>query len=459
MSTLNQAYRQVLSVFALVVATSVCAQKTEPNGYSISNFEAFKKERWTVQSGYPVFFANNKFTRPAAEAFKAKSKELFDAFLNSAEEADTSGWVGPAWSLNVTPFVTYQSEALVSGFFQIDRYTGGANGSTEFANMTLGLKDGKWTELTFADLVPLKIAPIAIMDRQVLPRLNSLKAARSAIPLGTLGSEHSNKFALTETGLIFLFGKGEVGAGAEGSYIVKVPYFDIRDYGIDKTILRGLQRQEQTLTSFTGTISWDNAMLLPPNSRLEVLIEEVRLDPKAKKAEPIGTYSFPISNQGEWYTLAAETSKIKRERPAKATFTIMIEGEKEFESEPISVSKDGWINLNVALKSVHQTEMATRKWLRVVGTLTLPSPTVTADSIEYRIVGSDGKVLERKRNDFNSMNPRFDLTFKNSKIKDAGATLEIHVLKDGKSILRNKTTQSIAADGWEAPRDIELGPA
>lgn len=214
------------------LSLAVCASWA--SAQSIKALTSTKQGRWEVKVTYPVVLQRTPLAGVANPVMQRDAQKLFGEFTGDAVRFDREGWMGPAWSLSGESTLSIANATLISAFMTVERYTGGANAAREFVAWNFGRKGQGWGRLTFEDLLLEGTDLQAFFDQAALAELNVLKVRRGADPLEELPVDSVNDFVITKSGITWLFDKGEVGSGAEGVYVVKVPWSEMPD-GLNPT--------------------------------------------------------------------------------------------------------------------------------------------------------------------------------------------------------------------------------
>lgn len=132
------------------------------------------------------------------------------------------------WEHEVGCTVSMATPNLVSVLIDTYNYSGGAhpNGWTEVVNVAL--IGGQARQLTLKDLLAPGVTESDVLDVIVLPRANAAKRERGMDEIDTLPEETNRKFVISKYGLAFPFDKYAIGAYAEGEYLVKIPWRDMK---------------------------------------------------------------------------------------------------------------------------------------------------------------------------------------------------------------------------------------
>lgn len=178
-----------------------------------------------VSVKYPTWRTKTRAAAEANQIARAREATILRGFTKEKREGDAElKKMGSAarFSILVKPYVTRDSAALCSGYVVRYEFTGGAHGNTSFESINVGW-DGKRVSLTdffSANTDPLKQCTFAVIEEI----FNTHRSA-TAIETGTwAGVRPDQPFAVTDTGVTFLFGSYELGSYAEGTWVVSVPF-------------------------------------------------------------------------------------------------------------------------------------------------------------------------------------------------------------------------------------------
>jgi hypothetical protein len=134
---------------------------------------------------------------------------------------------------NLKPTISIAQPDLISGYFTLATYSGGAHGMTNFLPFTFAHHpDGKPMRVQAKDLFLPGVDVQDVVSTEVIARL--LNDPRATwIQDGTkreVSTDELEQFVVTPSGLSFLFDPYAVGPYAAGSFTVKVPFTELRPY-------------------------------------------------------------------------------------------------------------------------------------------------------------------------------------------------------------------------------------
>jgi len=231
-----------------------------------------KGKGWTINVSYPVFKNRSTTAATANKWARTWEKKVFNAFVKEKNEGlPELQKMGSAagYELEVNSKVTMDTALLCSALVETYRYTGGAHGNVGYQtiNQAAGRRI-KLQDLFAKGVNGRREASFAIIE-------NLLPTGRmSYVQEGTwteLGPEQAENFVVTPVGLLFVFGHYELGAYAEGTIDVLIPFSKLP--GLDrKGPFAGIFAGKPTLTGTT----WN-------------LVEVQYTDDKILRPEPGGT--------------------------------------------------------------------------------------------------------------------------------------------------------------------------
>jgi len=195
-------------------------------GFSPAQLTSTKKGWWDISVTYPRFHKTGLTNKSASIISKILERDEFDDFLSQAKR-DMPGLkkLGSAasYSLLVKPTVLLDLPGLASGYVTRYSYTGGAHGNTSYRviNMSKAARTVRLEDLFRDRSIALNQASKAIIDS--FKRSKSPSAVASG-QFKRLSAKQAARFAISRKGLTFLFDQGELGAEAEGTFKVEIPF-------------------------------------------------------------------------------------------------------------------------------------------------------------------------------------------------------------------------------------------
>ncbi|MCC6483492.1 MAG: DUF3298 and DUF4163 domain-containing protein [Armatimonadetes bacterium] len=219
-----------LSVLTALVMTDVWAAPA-PGQIPVTwkTLSAQKKGQWTAKIVYPRFGGDSPLAITANKTLEEASRKALDEFRTEAEENFDSRTAVAAFETESLTVLSVATEQIISLYIRTYEFTGGAHPNTFYQPMTFGYANGKASRLKLQDLFKKDVNALQIVSELVIPKLRSLNA--SAVTDGevtALTPQMAESFVVTPNGLTFLFEPYAVGAYAEGSFFVKIPFADLR---------------------------------------------------------------------------------------------------------------------------------------------------------------------------------------------------------------------------------------
>ncbi len=160
--------------------------------------------------------------------------EVDQEFLNSLQsfnEKPTS-----PWTLAIKPTLSLYRTNLISILYDRYEYTGGAHPNSMTYTFNIGLINGEPKRLKLGDILADGVKESDVLEGFVRPRLSKLRRDRTGEGVDSLPIATHEKFIITKNGLTFPFDKYSVGAYAEGDYLLKLRWTELRGL-INKSII------------------------------------------------------------------------------------------------------------------------------------------------------------------------------------------------------------------------------
>jgi hypothetical protein len=185
------------------------------------------REGWhEVTVLYPQFsggpLAQTASAGVSAEAHK-RLREHRGYFAELTEKPTTEHYM--AWEGTVG----MASDRFVSVMAYCENYTGGAHGNRDYKGLNFALRNGKPRRVGLADVMLVRTTPEALATQIVLPRLKAMGASMAVEGvLESLSREQADNFVVTPAGITWLFSPYEVASYAEGEFLVKVPWSELK---------------------------------------------------------------------------------------------------------------------------------------------------------------------------------------------------------------------------------------
>lgn len=206
-----------------------------------------RRRYYWVKASYPVFPNSSPIGAEANKLIKPYvEKQLKEVVL--PDDCKPDPLEGLPHFMQMVNTVSICRRGLLSMYFETILYTGGANEWESLYTINLALRDGELQYLFFYDLVRSFEDAEFIVRRHLEPRVyeavrrRERRSSRSAVntPRVQLASRNLapvskflygydlDSFVLTPTAIMWVIPPGRVDAYAFGTYLIKVPYAEIR---------------------------------------------------------------------------------------------------------------------------------------------------------------------------------------------------------------------------------------
>lgn len=195
-----------------------------------ASFAEHSAGNWDISVDYPRFRSPGPVANRANVETAAAARAEFEAFLAQAKDEvprlHAKGSTA-SYELLVSPAARLDTPELCSAAVQRYEFTGGANGFSSYSTYNFGLLKGELRPLSLSDLFrpghDARAEASAALDA-VLHKLDPLPSdLRGGVPFA-LNAEQAERFSIDADGLNFYFNKYELGVGAEGDFVVPIPF-------------------------------------------------------------------------------------------------------------------------------------------------------------------------------------------------------------------------------------------
>lgn len=223
-------------VWMLSAAASASAQHVianEPVSITYKTVKRQKGKYYRINITYPVFPDNIPTGRLANRLIRETVSEEQKAFLEDEKAMiQTAKELGVELWLEMRPRVMLARRTLISLYFDVSTFGGGAHPNRYFHIVNVGMVGGKPKALRLADILWENMDPAQVFTDYVVPPLNRAKAERGWPPFvrEELGYETDSemlslwdRFVIAPQEVVWLFEPYSVGPFAEGSYVIRVP--------------------------------------------------------------------------------------------------------------------------------------------------------------------------------------------------------------------------------------------
>lgn len=282
---------------SLLALTLLCATATAESPVPLSYRTRVERRIgfFSAKVRYPDFSGDTPLGMAAQNAVKREVDRIFGTFVKAAKEMGSERPTAP-WELDVTTETTLNDSGLVSLFLSAYDYSGGAHPNRFYVPITLGLKGGRPTRLTAAEMFA---GGKSAVDALVLPEL--LKRGAQNVASGemkTLG-KLADQFVVTPSGITWLFQPYDVGPYAQGEFNVNLLW---------KRLSPRLSPGVEALDAVLGTIEISATtrlrIALPANAAFRTrlierggegkrVISETKVQPIGSRATWNATLRFP----------------------------------------------------------------------------------------------------------------------------------------------------------------------
>jgi hypothetical protein len=208
------------------IATLLTAALLANPKITFNTTKEVKKDRYEINLTYVTFSPNTSLNKLAnklsAAAVQKSVKEFRDAGIEF-DEAPTAPWSHEAGCT-----VSLSTTSLISVLIDKYEYAGGAHPNTWTNTINVALINGKPKQLTLKDILAPAATESDILDVLVLPRVSEQRKNRSGETVDFLPDDTNKKFLISKNGLTFIFDKYSVASYAEGEFLVKLTWQDLK---------------------------------------------------------------------------------------------------------------------------------------------------------------------------------------------------------------------------------------
>ena len=221
--------RAVAALFTLAALIGAASVATAQVRYGVVKQQRGKAGKWKAAIAYPQFRDRGNVARLANRSIRAWSEGRLDAFQRFGNRSIAEGAEAPGpLELDVKPFVSYAGSGLISTYFTVFKYEGGAHPNTDFQAHNYGLLRFRAKRLKLQDLFRSWHKGHETCSDLIIARLKkNPRAARVAEgSVTSLPKDVTERFVITRGSLTFLIPAYVVASYADGPFIVKIPYSD-----------------------------------------------------------------------------------------------------------------------------------------------------------------------------------------------------------------------------------------
>ena len=218
---------------AALLVSSFCLSATSAHAASIKvrwhKLHQAKAGLYDIAVSYPEFRGSSPLARAASAAFKSEALKDLGEFRKAAiDDAHEFGKLRSAYGVDRTTQLGVVSDTIISGYLVNYDYSGGAHPNTIYVPITYGLVGGKPTRLTVRQIASPSVSPSDLLAKTVIPKINVIKKQNEGDPIGSIDMKYANRFIITKSGVTWVFSPYDIGAYAEGPFIIDVPWSDLR---------------------------------------------------------------------------------------------------------------------------------------------------------------------------------------------------------------------------------------
>lgn len=194
-----------------------------------------------ASASYPTFAGKSPVALLANRTLRSEAAEGLRKFRAQGQrDFKTMPQAGP-WEYEAKPYITLAEPRLISVYFAISKYMGGAHGGLDYAPYTFGMFEGRVRALKLRDLFrggdrdAQALSPLLITKLKAGERASSVKSGEvKTIDMAKV------YWSLSRTGITFLFPPYVLGSYAEGPHEVKVRFSELKGRLDPQGPLKGL---------------------------------------------------------------------------------------------------------------------------------------------------------------------------------------------------------------------------
>jgi len=211
------------SMAALIGLSSVAAQRDISVRWR--KMHQAKPGIYDVAVSYPQFSGSSPLARAASAAFKTEAlRDLGEFRKNAISDAKEFGKLRGEYGIDRSAVLGIVSDTVISGYLVDYDYSGGAHPNTVYVPITYGLVNGKPERLTVRQIALPSVSPADVLAKTVIPQVNAIKKKNEGDPIGSIDLKYANRFIVTRKGITWVFSPYDIGAYAEGPFIIDVPW-------------------------------------------------------------------------------------------------------------------------------------------------------------------------------------------------------------------------------------------
>jgi hypothetical protein len=358
--------------------------------------------------------------------------------------------IGPRpWSLWVKPTVTFARTDVVSGYYTISEYTGGAHPNTGYSTFNFHRVNGRNLPLRLRDLLRDGVNPREFALSVAGPEIRAARIKRGSDPEGEIPAGFEERFVLSSYGVTWLFAPYELGSYAEGSYFIKVPWSRMTE-ALNPAVA-DLVRQ----VPIAGAVTLPEDVTLPHTARLRMrLLHDGR--EISRREMPAHAPRMSIRDALPTFGVNADNYQVD--------IGVYIEDARAYSAGPMAMPASGTNSLNITLTPTRprptsgDEEMAPRGYVRLAGTV-LHIRAGDKLMLEFRLFDArtGGRLLGTRRLAVTGNPVEFDTSFPD-RLFDVRRPryFEVALLQNGKVVDVSAERRETTIYGWESPGNFRL---
>ena len=188
--------------------------------------------KWDADTTYVHFNSSSAVTNLANREIKSQALMDIARFRTDAAKqmADSPDSMRP-YAFIEQPTVTLARANLISGYFEINDFFGGAHGRETYRRFSFGLVNGKARRLKLADFFKKGVDARATLSALVIGKLKNRDGADwvKEGQVKELDATTCGSFVVTSTGFEYIFEPCVMGPYAAGSFDVAIPLSELKD--------------------------------------------------------------------------------------------------------------------------------------------------------------------------------------------------------------------------------------
>jgi hypothetical protein len=185
------------------------------------------REGWfTMKTAWPSFAETHPLQPLLNKAAQEPAREAESGFKEALQ--DFTEKPGILCELDVKPTISYNATNLVSILFDHYVNLAGPHPNSWTACINVGVVNGEVKRIKLGDLLVDGVSEQDVLEGFVRPRLSKLRRERVGEGLEALPVATHEMFVVSKNGLTFPFDRYTVGAYAEGDYLIKLKWSELK---------------------------------------------------------------------------------------------------------------------------------------------------------------------------------------------------------------------------------------